>query len=128
MNLHGIVRGAITSVNPDVWATIRVSTGYTTLPSGRQQPQYENVDVKIQVQALTYTDLMKLDGLNIQGVRRAIYAYGFYAGVIRDRARGGDLVTFADGVVPEGQVWLIAQELEVWPDWVKFVITLQNGE
>ncbi|MDE2471770.1 MAG: hypothetical protein KGL35_24370 [Bradyrhizobium sp.] len=127
MNLHGLVSGAVGVVNPFVKATIQVSTGYTIQANGKQVPTYDPVTVLLQVQALTYTDIMKLDGLNIQGVRRAIYTNGFYGGIIRDKARGGDLIVFPAGMLPEGDTWLLNQELETWPDWVKFAITLQNG-
>ena len=128
MNLHAIVRGMITAVNPDVTVTMRVSTGYTKLPSSKQVPTYDDVPgIVCQTQPLTYQDLMKLDGLNIQGIRRVIYTNGFYGGIIRDKSRGGDLIVFPAGYCPEGDTWLLVQELEPWPDWIKFALTLQNG-
>lgn len=126
MNLHGIVAPAIGVVNPFVGATLRVSTGDVLLPGGKRQPTYaDDIDVQVQVQALTYQDILKLDGLNIQGIRRAVYTNGFYGGIIRDKRRGGDLVVFPAGLLPEGDVWLLAQDAEVWPDWCKFFITAQ---
>lgn len=128
MNLHGIVRGAITTVNPDVSASVQKSGGSTTLPDGSRVPIYPTpIPVTVQVQALTYNDLVHLDGLGIQGVRRAVYLYGSVMGVVRVDQKGGDKLIFPAGTLPEGNVWLAAHVLEQWPDWCKIAITLQDG-
>lgn len=133
MNLHAIVAGAIGAVNPFVPATLQQSTGYTTNADGSRDPTYSTRAISCQVQALTYTDLTKLDGLNIQGTRRAIYVTGEAAGIIRVKQEGGDLVIFPDNTLPEGNTWLCAQVLEQWSDgagvpaWVKICVTLQDG-
>lgn len=124
MNLHGLVAGAIGAINPFVSATVSASTGYTMNPDGSRTPTYNTIPISVQVQALTYKDLTQLDGLNIQGVRRAIYLTGQVFGVIRVDRKGGDLITFPNGTLPEGNVWLAAHVLEAWPDWCKVAITL----
>lgn len=127
MNLHGIVSGAITAVNPFVPVTIKRSSGYTTLANGNRIPAYTAVaNVSVQVQSLTYSDIQKLDGLNIEGVRRAIYLPGEAEAIVRSSGEGGDLIVFAAGQLPEGNTWLLAQVLEAWPDWRKVAITLQT--
>jgi hypothetical protein len=126
MNLHGIVSGLIGAVNPHVPATLLVSTGFTVDDDGKRIPTYAApVTVTAQVQALTFRDIMQVDGLNLQGTRRAIYLYGEVDGLVRVSQRGGDLITLADG--PNVGVWLVAQVLEQWPDWCKVAATLQNG-
>jgi len=75
-----------------------------------------------QIQNLTYRDLQQLEGLNIQGVRHAVYINGRVDGIIRSQNKGGDLITFSDGTT-----WLIAHVLEYWPTWCKVAATLQNG-
>lgn len=40
MNLNAVVRGQIGAVNPDLLATVQVSTGYTTAADGTQTPAY----------------------------------------------------------------------------------------
>lgn len=123
MNLHGIVRSAVAVVNPTVFATLRVSAGYTIGADLKQIPQYHTIhNVPCQMQALTYTDLMKIDGMNIQGTRRAIYISGDVQGVNRAEIKGGDLFTFADGTE-----WLVVQALETWPQWSKVCVTQQLG-
>jgi hypothetical protein len=126
MDLHGIAAGAINTVNPFVPATFQVATGtFVTSDSGKRTPNYTSMAVSAQVQSLTYMDLKQLDGINMNGTRRAIYLKGAFNGVVRPTQKGGDLVTLTDG--PNAGVWLTAQVLEQWPDWCKLAVTLQNG-
>lgn len=121
MNLHGIAAPAIGMVNPFLPITYRASTGSTTLEDGTRVPSYAApVTVSAQVQALTYSDLLKLGGMNIQGVRSKLYVSGSMNGIVRGAAKGGDLVTMANG-----STWLVAIVLEDWPDWTSLAITLQ---
>lgn len=125
MNLHAMAAGQIGAINPFVPASIQVSTGYTTDAAGKRTPTYAVVTGTAQVQALTFMDLKQVDGLNLNGTRRAIYFYGAFNGVVRPAQKGGDVVTLTDG--PNAGAWLIAQVLEQWPDWCKVAVTLQNG-
>ena len=127
MNLHAIVAGAVGVVNPFVFAALQLSTGYNTGADGTQTPNYATInDVPVQVQALSYTDLMKLGGLNIQGTRRAVYLNGNIEGVDRQAIKGGDLFVMPDlPDFPGPTTWLVTQVLEHWPGWSKLAITLQ---
>lgn len=124
MNLHGVVRGLITTVNPDVPLSIRLSTGSAVAASGRRTPSYSDPIEGYygQVQSLTFRDLTQVEGLNLQGTRRAIYIHGAIDGLVRQTNQGGDLITTPDGIV-----WLVAIVLEHWPDWCKVAVTQQNG-
>lgn len=127
MNLHGIVSPIIGAVNPLITATLRVSTGYTTDAAGVRTPTYADQEVTAQVQALSYQDLQLIDGLDLNGERRAIYVNGRFDSTNRPTGQGGDLVTFPDGAVwPYGTEWLVAMVTEQWPDWCRLVCTLQN--
>lgn len=127
MNLHSIVSGAIGTINPFVLCQLQMSTGYNVQPDGTQTPNYATfADVPVQVQALTYTDLMKMSGLNIQGTRRAVYLNGNWEGLNRQEGKGGDILTMPDlPGFPGPTTWLVAQVLEWWADWCKLAITLQ---
>lgn len=126
MDLHSLASSMISAVNPMVSVTLKRSSGYTTQDDGTQVPTYTTVSgVSVQTQSLTFQDLQKLDGMNIQGVRRAIYIGQEVEAVLRIGQQGGDLIVFPDGTLPEGNVWLAAQVLEAWPDWRKVAITLQ---
>ena len=107
---------------------VQFSRGNTINPDGSQTPTYSQpVQMLAQVQALTYADLRQIEGLNLQGTRRAIYFYGDVEGIVRPFFKGGDLITF-----PDGTVWLVAQQLETFGAynstdvWCKVVVTLQN--
>lgn len=122
MNLQGVTAGIVSAVNPAALIQVQRSTGYTTNPDGTQVPTYAApITVAAQVQALTYTDLTQIQGLNIQGERRAVYINGRTDAIIRGNREGGDLITW------NGIIWLNAHVLEYWPDWCKFVITRQDG-
>ena len=128
MNLHQIVSGAISNVNPFITATLQQSTGYTTNADGTRVPGYAApITTSIQVQALEYNDIAQLDGLNIQGTRRKVYLNGQWAGVIRADQKGGDLLTFPEVPGSAPQVWLVVFVFEQWPDWVSLCVTLQDG-
>lgn len=126
MNLHAIVRGAITTVNPDISVTWRASTGYTNDAAGKQTPAYaSDVPIQAQVQALTTDDLAHVEMLNLQGIFRTVYMYGNKQGIVRPEARGGDILLFPQ--VPAGTVetWLIVKVPETWPDWCHVIACLQ---
>jgi hypothetical protein len=126
VNLHGIVSGVIGAVNPAIMASVQVSTGHTTAASGKQTPTFgPPVSVPAQVQPLTYKDIQQVEGLNLNGTRRAIYLNGAVNGLVRVSNKGGDLITIASG--PNAGTWLVALVLEAWPDWTKCAVTLQNG-
>lgn len=137
LNLHGIVRAAIQSVNPDTLCIWQQSIGYRTLPDGSQATNYNNVwNVPVQVQGLSSGDLKQINYLNLEGILRKIYMFGSVDGVVRAAMKGGDLLVFPD-FTPQavldssksfirdsnGQVvvwfpqrfWKIVQVMERWP-------------
>ncbi len=124
MNLHNVVGNYIAAINPWTTATIQVSNGYTTTSDGTRVPAYfAPVTVQVQMQSLTYNDLTQINGLNIQGERRAMYINGDWEGVVRPDGKGGDLITTSNG-----KIWLVAQVLENWAEkdgWVKVCVTRQ---
>jgi hypothetical protein len=123
MNIRQIANSAIVSVNPNITVSVLKSTGYTIDSNRRQVPSYAAAVVgPAQLQALDGSDLKQLEGLNIQGVLRAIYLRGSVAGVIRPDGVGGDLVLIGD------QTWLVVKVLESWPTWTKAAIVLQESE
>lgn len=129
MNLHGTVRGAITSINPDVLCPYYVSTPYTQDATFKQAPQYAApVNVMCQIQALTGKDLRHEALQNIEGLLRGVYMYGNTQGVDRSNLKGGDLIRFAQ--VPSGtvQTWKVVCVLETWPDWSKVAVVLQRDK
>ena len=131
MNLHAAVIGNIVAVNPNIPAMLKASTGDTIADDGLPTPTYATpANISVQVQALTYRDIQQIDGLNLNGTRRAMYAFGEIDMLVRATNKGGDLITIASGV--HAGTWLVAMVLETWGDglpaaFCKVAVTLQNG-
>jgi hypothetical protein len=129
MNLAAIANGAITAINPNFPATLYISTGNVVIDF-KQTPTYGTMPIAAQVQPLTSGELRQLDALNIQGASKAIYLNGAALGIIRIKQRGGDLIVFPAGTLPEGDVWLVKASLEQWQGatWAKVAVELQDDD
>ena len=122
MDLRSLANSCTSVVNPNIIVTVLRSTGSTIGRGGKQTPIYAvPVTGPAQLQALDGSTLRQMDGLNIQGVLRAIYLRGNLAGVIRPDSKGGDIVNIGE------QTWLVVKVLEAWPLWTKAVVQYQNG-
>jgi hypothetical protein len=128
VNIRAIANAATRGINPNVSAELWKNTGSTTSATGKRAPVYSKLPIDVQVQALTSSDIQQIDGLNIEGVRRAIYCSTQIAAIIRILQKGGDLIVFPRGTLPEGTTWLAAHVLERYPTWCKIAITLQTDD
>lgn len=131
MNLHGIVRPAINSVNPDKTAFYRASTGQTSNADFSQTPGYApGVWLRIQIQPLGRDELKQAERLNLQGVLRTIFMYGNTQGIVRVLAQGGDLIQFAPFQGQAVQVWKVVFVDGPWNvengGWCKVIVCLQT--
>lgn len=132
VNLRAIVNQVTRAINPNVTVTLLRNLGSLKKGAGVRVPQYGKGLVEVQVQSLSFSDLQLLDGLNIQGTRKAVYLDGAVFGVVRVDQKGGDLLVFERGLMPEGTTWLAVHVLEQWQDgkagasWAKVAITLQD--
>lgn len=129
MDLRGLANTVSNAVNPNMIVSVTASTGYTTGGAGlRQVATYASpVSGPAQLQALDGAELRQLEGLNLQGVLRAIYLRGPLAGVIRPNSKGGDLVTIASPAPAQYRgTWLVVKVFETWPLWTKCAICLQE--
>jgi len=122
MNLHGIVSGAVGSVNPLESVVLESSTGSTINPDGSQSPSYSSTPIIAQFQPLEYNEIIQADSLQIQGTRCKVYANAALHGQDRASNKGGDLITRANSTT-----WLVVVITEAWPDWTAAILTLQNG-
>lgn len=82
--------------------------------------------LRAQVQPVSWRDLQMVEGLNLGGTRVKIYLYGTVDGLVRSQNKGGDIIVIATGGQWDG-TWLVAQNLEQFPDWVSAACTLQNN-
>lgn len=109
LNLHGIVRGAINAVNPDVAVVVLKSTGWTDASDGEQVPTYAApVTVMAQVQPLTSQQLKQVDNLNQSSTYRNFYLSGDFSGHERATSKGGDKIQH------DGKLWLVDSQPEAW--------------
>lgn len=134
MNLNAIVAPYVAAVNPLLVVTVYPSIGSITKDDGARVPEYdEPYEVKAAVQALSFQDIVHIQGLNLNGTRRAIYLSAPLDGVTRPQQKGGDLITIPNAFdqFSPGSLWLIAYVVEPWIDtggWNKVVATLQNDQ
>lgn len=119
IDVRAIANAAIQPVNNDVSVTIKKNTGYTIGAGRRQQATYSNITGMAQVQALDNKDLIKLEGLKLQGNIRALYLQGELHGILRADQLGNDMVIY------DSRVWIVAKVLETWPTWTKVAILEQ---
>ena len=126
MNLHNIVAGAISAINPQIAVSYKQSTGYTTNSDGSRAPSYaQPIIVQAQKQPLSYRDTVQISGVNIAGEKAAFYITGNWQPVSRSITQGGDLLT-----MPTGDVWLVVMLLENFSEtsgWTKVAAVLQNN-
>jgi hypothetical protein len=126
MNLHNIVRKAITTVNNDILATLERSNGFTTDAAGNVTPLYLIYSGMVQVQGIDEGDYVHIANLEQQSVLRSVHLLGHWAGVIRAANEGGDLMKFP--MFPGGAVmtWRVLVVKETWPDWCSVIVVLQT--
>jgi hypothetical protein len=128
-NLHGLVRGAINAVNPDISMTYLQSTGSTVAVGGKQSPSYAAPVTLIgQVQPLTTGDIKHFDFLNSQGIHRAVYLYGDIRAIVRSAKLGGDLLKFPQFSGAPVETWVVSAVDETYSpngDWCRVIVTLQ---
>ena len=116
MNLHDMVRTAITCVNPDQTVMLLQSAGQT-VENYTQVPVFEPaVEVKAQVQPVSDKALAWITQTRQSTTWRDCYLYGAVTGLERATAKGGDFLYF------EGFEWEVDQVLEAWSataNWTK---------
>ena len=125
MNLNADVAGVIGAVNPRLQVSVRLNQGNITNSDGTRSPSYSDpISLLAQVQPITWRDIQMMDGLNLQGTRKAIYLSGQIDVLVRVTNQGGDLISF-----PDGSIWLVGIVLEGWATagWCKVAATLQDG-
>lgn len=132
INLRSMANRLTSGVNPNVTATLLVSTGYATDAAGLQVPTYAAPQtVTVQVQALTQKELQHLDKLNITNGQAGVFVDRQLNSADRTTGFGGDVFRFPDspGIPADlrGSEWLVVAVLEGWPGsgWCRAAITRQ---
>lgn len=127
MNLHALVRQAITGLHPDEAVTLRQSIGQRN-ERGRVTPVYGPAqEVRAQIQSLGPNDLAQSEAVSSTRIDRKAYLFAPDAGLppqglVRPLGRTGDMVQRADGTW-----WLVTAMIEDFTasGWVCVGITQQ---
>jgi len=127
VNLRAVANNITRAINPNNSATLYTSVGFQIV-NFVQIPAYTAAPVTAQVQPLSTGDIRHLDALNIQGAEKKLFLNGAMLGIIRIKQRGGDLIVFPDGTLPEGNTWLVKANLEQWQGktWCMVAVALQD--
>lgn len=127
LNLHGIARPAITSVNSDTPMPYYQSTGNTVDDAGVSTPTYAApVTIMGQVQPVSGAQLRKYSFLQAQGTYKSVHLYGDIEAIVRSMQRGGDLLKFPQVPGNPVETWLVSKVDETWnTGWCRVIVTLQ---
>lgn len=126
MNLRNIANRAITTVNPNIPATLKLNAGVQTDDTGKRVAKFDEVRVKIQPQSLSTQDLQLFDSLAQQGQLLNVYISGQLHALRRLSQQGADKLVFnAFGENNESE-WLIKAVSESFPNWCKVVVWRQT--
>ena len=126
MNLHGLVKGTIGIVNPEIPVTLLQSTGYTTNADGTRVPTFSRDIKNCQVQSTSGPDIQQLAALNIQGVVRVVFLDGNWNGVVKADNTGGDILKFSPAAGCSSHDWKVAAVKESWPHWSSVYVVMQS--
>lgn len=123
INVFAIANAATNAVNPPIQAILRVSDGETVNPDFSVTPKTTDLLCTIKVQALSTSDLQRIQNITQQSDMRAVYIAGGIKGLNRALHTGGDVLNFY------GSDWLVTQVLEEWGygQWSKLVVTRQTS-
>lgn len=124
MNLHQLVRRAISSINPDQTVTIKKFIGYDN--SGVYAiPSYEEVQTTAQIQPIRSSDIQHINNFNTSSVYKNMYLNGDWNGLNRAVGSGGDLVVW------NNQTWYVVavdENFSPTAGWTKITVCLQIDE
>ena len=108
MNLHNIVRPAITAINPDQPVTIKVNQGNQHFSGGIVEPLWETISAMAQVQPVLSNEIQFIDNYVSSSEYRNFYLNGAYSGLNRRSTTGGDIITW------DGKDYFVDSEPEPW--------------
>lgn len=126
MNLRAIANGAITAVNPNTAALLRLPDKYRTDDAGRRSTVFRDEPVTIQAQALSAAERQQFDGLLQQGQVLGVYVSGQIHVLRRIEGKGAEKLLFAAYGESEPSEWLVKSLQESWPNWCRVVVWRQN--
>jgi hypothetical protein len=125
MNLRRIANNRTMRVNRNVSAVWRRSDGYETQDDGTRTPKFIETPISINPQPVA-TKLLRIEGLNIEGVKRSVYINtSQIMGVVRPDVRGGDYLVFPPCPGDINKNWKVIEVIETWPDWSHVIVVME---
>ena len=134
MNLHQIVRDAISSVNPNTYVTIKKFSKYTIDDAGKITNEYSNyypdlghsliVATFAQIQPISGERLQHLANYNSSNVYVRMFVNGEEHGLSEALSTNGDIVIF------NNQTWKIVEVPGLWrkSGWNEVILCLQDDK
>lgn len=131
LNLHNIVRSAITSVNADLNCDLYRMTGrYQSDEEGDTIPIFEGpAPVKAQFQSISQDMIRQMDMLEITTTTRRVYLYASRSPKNRPWAQWRPLGRSGDVIKDNhGSIWTITAVIEDFTNegWICVLATLQT--
>lgn len=126
MNLRQIANRAITTINPNIPAVLKLNIGLETDDTGKRVAKFDEINVKIQPQSLSSNDLQMFDTLAQQGQLLNVYISGQIHALRRISQKGADKLIFKAFGENEESEWLIKSVAESFPNWCKVVVWRQT--
>lgn len=126
LNLHNIVRGAITSVHPDLDCTLYQSIGQRNV-KGKTIPVYaEGVSIKANFQPLDADALKQIEARNETPASEQAFLYSNNPLPVSGINRLPTIRT-GDFILKDGEYWLITSLLEDWTQdgWANVAVDKQ---
>ncbi|WP_446471157.1 hypothetical protein [Xenorhabdus stockiae] len=125
IDVRGIANNLITTVNPNIRAVLLENKGYKTTDSGKQDLEYIEHDITVQLQSLSTQDLEHLGVINQQGQYIYAYARGQISAIRRTKQKGSDRMKFAAYGEEEVSEWNVTKVIESYSTWVKVLLWRQ---
>lgn len=114
MNLHQIVRGSISSVNPETYVKIKKFKSFTIDETGKVKNEYSTylpeliIPTFAQIQPVRSEDLEHIANYNSANIYKKMFINGTENGLSQALNTNGDLV------VIEGIIWKIVEVVGLW--------------
>lgn len=121
MNLHQVVRGAITGINPDQTITLKKFSSEVTDEYGIVANTYIESSVIAQVQPVSGEKLIHINNFNSSNTYQRVFLNGQQSGLSTPLDTNGDLF------IIDGKTWLIVEAPQQWKyaGWNELTISLQ---
>ena len=122
IRVRKIANSMTSAVNENVSAVVKISTGYTVSPSGKQEQSYISVNRTLQLQSMESDALDHFGFGNKQGVFMSVYVDGMIGIIDRMDETGTSVIETQRYGDTRISTWQVEKIAESYNDWVKLII------